>query len=270
MEVGMSAALLPLRSGAAEAFTPRSELTAHGTTRFGPPRPEPAPLSPARAALASHQADLARLAAEADRLGQPVERLRKQLDAAEAEQHKAGVEIEAIDASYAAALAHAAREGEEAPEPFHSPDAAAALDRARRNVNSIRQALDECQRDQIKAGAELEAARSRFPDLLLAVLRDQHALLVDDWAGKRDAHYLAEGRLRGLHNCIAAAARELQDKTPGGAGLPWFRALEQMQPPYYTRGGHVEIPGPKEIAAAADRWATVIERLKADPGATFD
>jgi chromosome segregation ATPase len=141
--------------------------------RLGPPRPcaetvSPT-LSPARRALADHQATLAKLAAEFERVSKPVDRLRDQLAAANIELQNAEHVLADIDKQHSAAIAKAARENCCSMEPVESAEAEAAVSRARRNVNSVRMALDEVSQDQIRANQNLEAAGTAFDALALRV-----------------------------------------------------------------------------------------------------
>jgi hypothetical protein len=274
----MTAATVRLASADVEA--PASELTAKGEVavnghaeadmppaRSGPPRPRS--LSPARAALSDHLSSLVRLSAEAERVSKPVDRLREQLSAAMVELQNAELILANLDKAHSAEIARAARDNCCSAEPVESADAEAAVSRSRRHVNSVRQALDECAQDQIKANANLEAARARFDQIALAILVEEHETRLEHWAQARDAFYLAEVELVGLHECIGAYGRTLQEKAPG-AGIPWLQQLERLRPPWYhLEAGHVEERGPREIAASASRWSAVTHRLKSDPNATF-
>lgn len=278
----MSAAL-PVRLATADTETPRSELAAHGSvaingsaeavTRMGPPRarseaPSPA-LSPARAALANHLAHLVKLAAEVDRTSKPVDRLRQQLTEATAELGRAEVALNAIDAEHSARIAEAARLDGCSIEPPNSTDAEVAVERARRNVNSVRMALDDCAQDQIKANSNLTAARAHFDQLALAILVEEHEAHLQVWAKARDAYHIAEINLIGLLQALGAHGRDLESSVPG-SGIPWLRQLEKMQPPWHHLDhGHVERGGPREVSAAASWWGAVLHRVKSDPDANF-
>jgi hypothetical protein len=289
MKGGSMTDLAP-RTGAADTVMPGLVFNGHGAVavegradvntapaRAGPPRPRseaptadtPAPLTQARAALADHLAHLSQLAVEVERTAKPAERLRQQLTAAVAALSVAEAALAGIDRQHAAALATSARDGTDAPTfPPSSAAAEGAVDRARRNCNSIRQALDECQRDQIVAAANLEAGKTRFDQLALAILVEEHHARVACWARARDAYHLAEIELISLHEAIGQRGRDLESKT-AGAGLVWLRQLEKLRQPWNIASGHIERGGPKEINTAASRWSAVLHRLKSDPNATF-
>jgi hypothetical protein len=274
-----------VRVAQADTYTPSSKLDAVGSTeinghadtspvtRMGPPRPRTAeaaspPLSPARVALVAHLQHLSKLAAECDRTSKPVDRLREQLSAAMVELGNAEHVLAGIDAQHSAAIAAAARSDCCSAEPVESADAEANIARSRRHVNSVRQALDECAQDQIKANQNLESARTHFDRLALNILIEEHHLYLDRWAAARDAYHIAEIELVALHEAIGQHGRELQDKAPG-AGIPWLQKLEALRPPWNIEHGHVERGGPREVSAASGRWSAVLHRLKSDPGATF-
>jgi hypothetical protein len=177
--------------------------------------------------------------------------------------------LAAIDAQHSAAIAAAAREGCCSAEPVESADAEAAVSKCRRLVNSIRQALEEVAGDQIRANSNLEAAKADFNRLALAVLVEQHHLALDKWAGLRDQYHTAEAAFRGLHQAIGQFGRDLEDKVPG-SGIYVLQTLEKISAqPWHLDRGHVEM-GPREVNAAASKWASMLVRLKTDPGATFD
>jgi hypothetical protein len=286
---GMSAASSvrsPVRLATADATAPRSHLAAHGEVaingsadaaapepRAGPPRKRSEtvspPLSPARTALADHLEHLSKLAAEADRKSKPVQRLRDQLAAAHVDLQNAEMVLTNIDALHSAAIAKAARENCCPVEPVQSEGAEQAVQRARRNVNSVRQALEECSQDQIKANSNLIAAATHGDALALAVLVEEFNTRLEDWARKRDKFHLAEIDLTGLLQAIGQRGRDLQASTPG-TGLTTLRQLEKMQPPWHhLEHGHVERGGPREVSAAAGRWSAVLSRLGSDPNASF-
>jgi hypothetical protein len=265
VEAGLSGAALGTTevTGHAEADMP--------TARSGPPRARseavsPA-LSPARAALAQHQTNLAVLAAECDRTSKPVARLRQQLTEATAELGRAEVALNAIDAEHSARIAEAARLDGCSIEPPNSTAAEIAVERGRRNVNSVRMALDECAQDQIKANSNLEALRARLAELLLPILVEEHHARLEVWARARDALYVAEVELLGLHVAIGQYGRDLQEKAPG-AGIPVLQKLETLREPWHIADGHAE-RGPREVSAASSRWSAVLHRLRSDPNATF-
>jgi hypothetical protein len=280
----MSAA--PARLAVLDQHTPASELAAHGSvavnghaddamppTRMGPPRPRveaPSPaLSPARQALAHHLGNLAKLAAEVERKSKPVARLREQLGAAHVELQNAERVLADLDAQHSAAIAEAARVGCCSAEPVESADAEAAVERARRNCNSVRMAMEEVNRDLVQANANLTAADAHFDRLALAILVEEHEAHLLIWAKARDAYHLAEINLIGLLAALGEHGRTLESSAPG-AGLVWLRQLEKMQPPWHHLDhGHVERGGPREVSAASGRWSAVLHRLKTDPGATF-
>ena len=87
-----------------------------------------------------------------------------------------------IDTAHSAEIAKAARENCCSVEPVESAEAEAAVQRARRNVNSIRMALEEVSQDQIQANANLEAAKTRFDQLALAILVEEHNTHLEHWA----------------------------------------------------------------------------------------
>jgi hypothetical protein len=276
----MTAAALPARHGHADAVTPRLTVAAHGrvantgqasadapTARLVPRSETARQLSPARRALADHQAHFVELQAAADRAAKPADRLREQLTQAMVDLQKAEADLAAIDAQHAEAIAQAARAGTVSVEPPNSAEAEAAVANARRNVNILRQALDEVAQDQIKANAKLEAAKAEFDRLVLAVLVSEHALALDKVFGLRDQYHTAEAILRGLHECIGEHGRALEAEVPG-SGIFWLQQLEKLVGPWRIPQGHVEM-GPREVNAAASRWAAVLHRLKSDPGATF-
>jgi hypothetical protein len=272
-----------VRVAQADTYTPRSKLDAVGTTeinghadtspvtRMPRARSEtvsPA-LSPARQALAQHLEHLSKLAAEANRKAAPVDRIRQQLSAAHVELQNAELILANIDKAHAAAIAKAAREDCCSEQPVESSDAEAAVERARRNCNSVRMAMEEVNRDLVQANANLTAADTHFDQLALAILVEEHEAHLLIWAKARDAYHLAEINLIGLLAALGERGRTLESSAPG-AGLVWLRQLEKMQPPWHHLDhGHVERGGPREVSAASGRWSAVLHRLKSDPGATF-
>jgi hypothetical protein len=242
------------------------------TGNVGPPRPRAETvsptLSPARQALADHQAALAKLSAEIARVSKPVDRLRQQLSAAMLELQNSEHVLADIDKQHSAAIAKAARDNCCSAEPVESEDAEAAVSRARRNCNSIRQALAECSEDQVRANANLEAAKTQFDQLTLAVLVEEFNTFRENWARKRDEFHLAEIDMLGLLQALGERGRELEASAPGG-GLVWLRQLEKLQPPWHLDAGHVERGGPREISVAASRWSAMLAKLKSDPNATL-
>jgi hypothetical protein len=280
----------PVRLATADNETTRSQLVAAGavavngsaeastpTTRMGPPRarsetvpaePAETALSPARAALAQHLTHLTKLTGDLERVSKPVDRLRAQLAEAMAELQKAESNLATIDAEHSARIAEAARLDAGSVEPPGSTDAEAAIERSRRNVNSIRQALAECSNDQQRAHANLEAAKTAFDQLALRIFVEEHDVRLEAWARARDLYFISEVELLGLHEAIGQHARDLQDKVPG-AGLPWFQRLEALRPPWTLAHGHVTERSPRAIMASASRWAAVLIKLKSDPSATF-
>jgi hypothetical protein len=238
--------------------------------RSGPPRPrtDPAPLSPARAALAAHLSTLARLAAVADRAGQPVKHLNAQVAAAVAELGRAEANLAAIDAQHAARIAAEAREGARSGHaPPESSDAEVAVSRARRLCHSLRMALDEVGHDYACVAADLAAAKRCFDTLVLELFTEEHHQHLATWSKARDAFHREEATLLGLHDAIGERGRDLEAKT-AGAGIPWLRRLESLRPPWDLETGLVE-RGPREVRAAAARWAEVLVKLKVDPDASF-
>jgi hypothetical protein len=217
------------RLATADVDAPRSELAAHGTvaingsadatatvTRMGPPRLRsetvfPA-LSPARQALADHLEHLAKLAAEVERKSKPVARLREQLSAAHVDLQNAEHVLADIDAAHSAAIAKAAREDCCSEQPVESSDAEAAVSRARRNVNSIRMALEEVSQDQIQANANLEAAKTRFDQLALDILVEEFSTRLPQWALQRDKFHLAEIDMLGLLQALGEHGRALESR----------------------------------------------------------
>jgi hypothetical protein len=276
-----------VRLAHASAVTPSTELAASGsvaiagfgdTARMGPPRPRTvdtstmipakAPLSPARQALENHRASIARLSAEVERVSKPVDWLRGRLDAATGELQHAEANLSQIDHAHAAALAQAARDGASAPAlPPSSAGAEEALQRSRRNVNSVRQALTECTEDQLKANNNLAVAQQRFGQLTLAVMVEEHAALLREWAAKKEQYIDAEAALLGLEHAIGARGRDLEQNKPG-SGIPFLQKLEALR-----RGEHGAVPTreltPHDIAAASSRWLAVLRRLETDAGADF-
>jgi len=271
----------PPRLATADNVAPRTELNAHGSVlvnghgsadmpRMGPPRPrsETVPaLSPARTALAQHIEHLATLAAEVERASRPVHWCKSQVNKAQGELVEAEAALAAIDNAHSARIVEAAKNGTFSEQPVESAEAEAAVSRARRNCNSVRQALAECEGDLQRANANLEAANANFAPLALAVLVAEHHAHLARWAKARDAYHLAEVQLLGLHSSIGEYGRTLESKAPG-AGLGWLRQLEKLHPPWNIESGQQE-RGPREVAAAAGRWAVVLERLRADPNAAF-
>jgi hypothetical protein len=264
---------------------PTSQLAAHGTvavngsaeatapvTRAGPPRPRSetvSSLSPARQALAQHQAHLVKLQAEANLKAKPVARLREQLSQAMVDLANSEHVLANIDAAHSAEIAKAARDNCCSVEPVESAEAEASVQRARRNVNSVRMAMDECVQDQQRANAVVEAARPHFDALVLAVVVEEFGTRLTQWARQRDKFHLEEIDLMGLLQALGQHGRDMEASTPG-AGLVWLRQLEKLQPPWHhLEHGHVERGGPREVSAASGRWSAVLHRLKSDPGATF-
>jgi chromosome segregation ATPase len=183
---------------------------------MGPPRLRsetvfPA-LSPARQALADHLEHLAKLAAEVERKSKPVARLREQLSAAHVDLQNAEHVLADIDAAHSAAIAKAAREDCCSEQPVESSDAEAAVSRARRNVNSIRMALEEVSQDQIQANANLEAAKTRFDQLALDILVEEFSTRLPQWALQRDKFHLAEIDMLGLLQALGEHGRALESR----------------------------------------------------------
>lgn len=263
------------RIAQADVLTPTPELTAHGAitvngsadvpARSGPPTPRrsdpPTPPSPARAALHNHQQELVELQANHQRASKPVDFLRTKLVIATADLSAAESELAKIDAAHSAALARAAREGTEVPAPPSSADAEARLARARRNTNSVRQALAECQQDQAAAAAALEGANARFGALALAVLVEEHAACLLAWQDASAACFAAEAAVLGLEAAIGERGRELAQN----GNLLYLQRLEALRQPIAARDGL----GPRDLAVAAQRWSAVLQRLQSDPGAGF-
>jgi hypothetical protein len=216
-----------VRAATADTETPTSKLEAHGnvevngaadavTPRMGPPRPRSETvtpvLSPARAALADHITHLAKLSAEADRKARPVERVREQLSLVTDELRRAEAALDAIYAQHSAAIVEAARADSCSTEPPETVKAESAVARARRNCNSVRMALDECQKDQVRANSNLEAAKTAFDAILLRICVEEHEAHLIDWARKRDAFHLAEIDLM------------VYSRRSASAGATWSRA----------------------------------------------
>jgi flagellar biosynthesis chaperone FliJ len=270
-----------------DTYTPPPAFAGHGTVavngsadaatpacRVGPPRArgEPASnpvLSPARTALAEHLQHLLKLTGDLERVSKPVDRLRTQLSEATSDLQKAERNLATLDAEHSARIAEAARLDAGSVEPPGSTDAEAAIERSRRNCNSIRQALTECSNDQQRAHANLEGAKGGFDQMALRIFVEEHDERLEAWARARDLYYIAEVELLGLHEAIGQHARDLQDKVPG-AGLPWFQRLEALRPPWTLAHGHVTERSPRAIMASASRWGAVLDRLKrGDASATF-
>lgn len=259
----MSSAV-PTRQATLDKQMTRLELVAaHGTVA----RPTPPSLPPARAQLAEHQANLAKLSVECERTGKPVDWLRQKLAEATAVLTQAEATLAGIDAAHSRAIAEAARTGTFSAEPVESVDAEAAVQRARRNVNSVRMALEEVAQDLVRANSNLEASKTAFDQLALRILIEEHDARLEHWAKCRDKYFIAEAELLGLHAAIGEHGRGLESKAPG-VGIHWLQTLEKLHQPWHIPDGHVEL-GPREINAAASRWAAVLHRLKSDPGATF-
>jgi hypothetical protein len=267
-----------VEAGLTGAALGTTEVTGHAeadtTARSGPPRPRTAEaaspaLSPARQALADHLGNLEKLAAEVARKAKPVDRLREQLAAAQVDLANSELVLNNIDAAHSAAIAEAARVGGCSAEPVESADAEAAVARSRRHVNSIRQALEEVNADQIKANQNLESAKASFDQIALDILVEEFNIRLPQWALQRDKFHLAEIDMLGLLQALGQQGRDLEAAT-AGSGLVWLRKLETLQPPWHhLEAGHVERGGPREVSAASSRWSAVLHRLKTDPGATF-
>jgi chromosome segregation ATPase len=230
-------------------------------------RSETVPLSPARQTLQEYLGHLANLSAELTRTQRPVENLSQRLAAATSDLQKSEADLATIDAAHAAAIAKAAKDDTFSVEPPRSEETEAAVSRARRNVNTIRMALDEVAQDHERANASVEKAKARFDAITLAIFVEEHTSRLETWAQDRDKFYASEALLRGLHECIGQRGRELEQKTPG-AGLLFLRQLEKLRPPWNLEAGHQE-NGPREVNAAANRWSGVLRRLRDDPHATF-
>jgi hypothetical protein len=240
-------------------------------TRAGPPRERspiassPDSIEPARAALARQQAAVVKLEADATRAAKPVARLLDQLKAATADLQKAETELAASDAQRANALARAAREGTDAPVLSAAGTGAAEIVVSRARVmTTLRLALDECREDQARAAAALEAAQTKFDDLILSVALDEHAALLKIWHARRDALFDVEEKVLGLEDAISVHGRALQEKT---GDLKWLQRREGIGQPW--AGVPFREIGPREIYAAASRWVSVFAQLKSDPNASF-
>lgn len=267
------------RIGHSDVIVPSAELTAAGAVavngsadvpRMGPPRPRspdapPAPPTPARAALAQHQAALIELQADHQRASKPVEFLRAQLASATSDLQRAEAKLAEIDATHSAALAKAAREGTEVVAQPSSMDAEAHVSRARRNCNSVRQALDECLRDQQGASAAHEAAKAKFDQIALAILVEEHEAHLRLWADAHARSVEAELVILGLQEAIGEHGRALNQKD---GSVAWLQALERLRQPS-NAAAPVEA-GPRQLSAAAQRWSAVLRRLETDPSAILN
>jgi hypothetical protein len=270
-----------VRTATADTATLRTELEGRGTVevngsaeatttacRMGPPRFHPDAVPSPRQALANHFIHLAKLAANHERTSRPVDRLRGQLSQATGDLQRAEAALAQVDAKHSAAIATAARLDNCSVEPVESSAAEAAIARARRNVNSIRQALEECSQDQVRAAANLESAKAAFDGLALRIFVSEHDARLEHWAKARDAYHVAEITLLSLHAFMGEHGRDMESKAPG-AGIPWLSRLESLREPWDISSGHIERGGPREINQAAARWAAVLAKLKTDPDATF-
>ena len=269
-----------VRTATATADVPKLGLDAHGATvingRAGPP---PTPrnhggLSPARQALAQHIEQLEKLAADLETKQKPCRWLQEKLSAATAELGRAEAALAAVDAAHAAALAQAARSaGAATPAPVSPPSAGAggaeeaAVHRARRDCNSVSMALNEVRQDEARAAAAFEQAKARGAELELQVFVELHHELLKIWADAHEKEVVAEQRLLSLHEAVGEHGRALEAKTPG-SGLVWLRALEKMRTPPPGAAPARELT-PRDIMNGAAQYASMVERLKTDAGATL-